>query len=52
MEAFLLKILAAAPAVSQVTLDAYAVKAEFSRDPDQQQVAEILQTGCTHVIEV
>jgi penicillin-binding protein 1A len=52
MEALLVKILATALAFSQVTVSPHAVKTEFSRDRDQQQVAEILQAGCTHMIEV
>ena len=51
MEALLVKILATALAFSQVTVNPHAIKTEFSRDQDQQQVAEILQAGCTHMIQ-
>jgi penicillin-binding protein 1A len=51
MEALLVKILATALAFSQVTVTPQAVKTEFSRDRDQQQVAELLQAGCTHMIK-
>src|SRR5215471_10519638 len=51
MEALLVKILATALAFSQVTGTPHAIKTEFSRDQDQQQVAKILQAGCTHMIE-
>jgi penicillin-binding protein 1A len=51
METLLVKILATALALSQVTTAPQAIKTEFSRDRDQQQVAELLQAGCTHMIE-
>src|SRR5260370_34471522 len=51
MEALLVKILATAVAFSQVTVTPHAVKTEFSRDRDQQQVAELLQAGCTPMIK-
>src|SRR5882757_6440527 len=51
MEALLVKILATALAFSQVTVTPHAVKTEFSRDRGQQQVAEFLQAGCTHMIK-
>jgi membrane carboxypeptidase/penicillin-binding protein len=51
MEALLVKILATALAFSQVTVTPHAAKTEFSRDRDQQQVAELLQAGCTHMIK-
>jgi penicillin-binding protein 1A len=51
MEALLVKILATALALSQVMVNPNAIKTEFSRDRDQQQVAELLQAGCTHMIE-
>jgi penicillin-binding protein 1A len=50
MEALLVKILARALAFSRVTATPQAVKTEFSRDRDQQQAAELLQAGCTHMI--
>jgi membrane carboxypeptidase/penicillin-binding protein len=51
MEALLVKILATALAFSQVTITPHAVKTEFSRDRDQQQVAEFLQAGCTRMFK-
>jgi len=51
MEGLLIKILATALAFSQVTTTPQAVKTEFSRDRDQQQVAELLQAGCAHMIK-
>src|SRR5260370_33742439 len=51
MEALLVKILATAVAFSQVTVTTHLAKTEFSRDRDQQQVAELLQAGCTHMIK-
>jgi penicillin-binding protein 1A len=50
MEVLLIKILATALAFSQVTISPHTIKTEFSRDRDQQQVAELLQAGCTHMI--
>jgi penicillin-binding protein 1A len=50
MEALLIKILATALALSQAMVNPNAIKTEFSRDRDQQQVEELLQAGCTHVI--
>jgi penicillin-binding protein 1A len=50
MEAILVKILATALAFSQVTVTPHAIKTEFNRDRDQQQVEELLQAGCTHMI--
>src|SRR5262249_45193195 len=51
MEGLLIKILATALAFSQVTTAPQAVKTEFRRDRDQQQVAELLQAGCAHMIK-
>src|SRR5215467_10294334 len=51
MEGLLIKILATALAFSQVTTAPQAVETEFSRDRDQQQVAELLQAGCAHMIK-
>ena len=51
MEGLLIKILGTALAFSQVTTTPQAVKTEFSRDRDQQQVAELLHAGCTHMIK-
>jgi len=50
MEILLVKILATALAFSQVAITPPAVKTEFSRDRDQQQVAEFLQAGCAYMI--
>src|SRR5713101_734283 len=51
METVFVKILAAALAFSQVAVTPHAVKTEFSRDGDQRQVAQLLQAGCTHMID-
>jgi penicillin-binding protein 1A len=51
MDALLVKILATALAFSQVTVNPHAIETEFGRDRDQQQVAELLQAGCTHMID-
>jgi penicillin-binding protein 1A len=51
MEALLIKILAAALALSQVMVDPEAAKTAFDRDRDQQQVADLLQAGCTHMVK-
>src|SRR5215470_16930927 len=51
MEGLLIKILATALAFSQVTVTPQAVKTEFSRDRDQQQVGELLHAGCTHMMK-
>jgi penicillin-binding protein 1A len=51
METVFVKILAAALAFSQVAVTPNAVKTEFSRDGDQRQVVELLQAGCTHMLE-
>jgi penicillin-binding protein 1A len=51
MDALLVKILATALAFSQVTVTPHAVKTEFNSDRDQQQVTELLQAGCTHMIK-
>jgi penicillin-binding protein 1A len=52
METILVKILATALALSEVTVTPHAIKTEFNRDLDQQQVEELLQAGCTHMINV
>src|ERR1700747_3375555 len=49
MESILVKILATALALSQVTTAPDAVKTRFERAQDQQQVAELLRAGCTHM---
>jgi penicillin-binding protein 1A len=51
METVFVKILAAALAFSQVAVNPSAVKTEFNRDRDQRQVAQLLQAGCTHMID-
>jgi penicillin-binding protein 1A len=51
MEALFVKILATALAFSQAMVTPHAIKTEFSRDRDQQQVGELLQAGCTHMIK-
>ncbi len=51
METLFVKIFATALAFSQVTVTPNAVKTEFNRDRDQKEVAELLQAGCTHMIE-
>src|SRR6266705_926721 len=49
MESILVKILATALALSQVATAPDAVKTRFDRAQDQQQVAELLRAGCTHM---
>src|SRR6202045_1225013 len=49
MESILVKIFATALALSQVTTAPDAVKTRFERAQDQQQVAELLRQGCTHM---
>jgi penicillin-binding protein 1A len=49
METLLVKIFATALALSQVTTAPDAVKTQFDRDRDQQQVARLLGAGCTHM---
>jgi penicillin-binding protein 1A len=49
METLLVKIFATALALSQVTTTPDAVKTQFDRDRDQQQVARLLGAGCTHM---
>ena len=51
METLFIKIFATALAFSQVTVTPNAVKTEFNRDRDQKEVAELLQAGCTHMVE-
>ena len=45
----LVKIFATALALSQVTTAPDAVKTEFDRAQDQQQVAQLLRAGCAHM---
>ena len=49
METLLVKIFATALALSQVTTGPNTVKTQFDRVADQQEVARLLQAGCTHM---
>jgi penicillin-binding protein 1A len=49
MELLLVKIFATALALSQVTTTPDAVKTQFDRGRDQEQVAQLLRAGCTHL---
>src|SRR5499433_2921207 len=49
METILVKIFATALALSQVTTAPDAVKTQFDRVRDQEQVAQLLHAGCTHM---
>src|SRR5215831_13986390 len=49
METILVKIFATALALSQVTTTPDAVKTQFDRVGDQEQVAQLLHAGCTHM---
>jgi penicillin-binding protein 1A len=49
METILVKIFATALALSQVTTTPDAVKMQFDRVRDQEQVAQLLHAGCTHM---
>ena len=49
MEAILVKIFATALALSQVTTTPDAVKTQFDRTRDQEEVAQLLSAGCTHM---
>src|SRR5262252_4942521 len=49
MESLLVKIFATALALSQVTTTPDAVKTQFDRGRDQEQVAQLLRAGCTHM---
>ena len=49
METLLVKIFATALALSQVATTPDSVKTQFDRAQDQQQVAKLLQAGCTHM---
>ena len=49
MEPLLVKIFAIALAFSQVTTAPDAIKTLFDRARDQEQVAQLLHAGCTHV---
>jgi 1A family penicillin-binding protein len=52
METLLVKIFATALALSQVATAPSAVRTEFDRQRDQQQVAKILHSGCIHMLKV
>src|SRR5262249_51416368 len=49
MESLLAKIFATALVLSQVTTTPDAVKTQFDRGRDQEQVAQLLRAGCTHM---
>ena len=49
METILVKIFATALALSQVTTAPDAVKTQFDRARDQEQVVQFLRAGCTHM---
>src|SRR5262245_13133046 len=49
METILVKIFATALALSQVTTTPDAIKTQFDRVQDQEQVAQLLHAGCTHM---
>ncbi len=49
MESILAKIFATALALSQVATAPQAVKTQFDRTQDQQQVAQLLRAGCAHM---
>src|SRR5262245_9790866 len=49
METLLVKIFATALALSQVATTPDAVKTQFDRVRDQEQVAQLLHAGCTHM---
>src|SRR5262249_59965012 len=49
METLLVKIFATALALSQVTTTPDTVKTQFDRVRDQEQVAQLVHAGCTHM---
>ena len=49
MEALMVKIFATALALSQVATAPEALKTHFDRTRDQEQVAQLLHAGCTHM---
>ncbi|HEY6992435.1 MAG TPA: transglycosylase domain-containing protein [Xanthobacteraceae bacterium] len=49
MESLLVKIFATALTLSQVTTTPDAVKTQFDRARDQEQVAQLLSAGCAHM---
>ena len=52
MEPLLVKIFAIALALSQVTTTPDAVKTQFDRTRDQEQVTGLLRAGCSHIKKV
>ena len=52
MEPLLVKIFAIALALSQVTTTPDAVKTQFDRARDQEQVTGLLRAGCSHIKKV
>lgn len=52
MDAVLVKIFATALALSQVTTAPDAVKTQFDRTQDQEQVTQLLRDGCAHIKKV
>lgn len=52
MESLLIKIFATALALSQVTTAPDAVKTQFDRTRDQEQVTQLLRDGCSHIKKV
>jgi len=49
MQSLLVKMFGTALALSQVTTTPDAVKTQFDRVQDQQQVAQVLRSGCAHM---
>src|SRR6516225_4390335 len=49
MDPVLVKVFATALALSQVTTQPNAVRANFDPVRDQSEVAQLLQDGCTHI---
>src|SRR5262249_29721766 len=49
MESLLVKMLATALALSQVTTTPDAVMSHFDRDQDQPRVEALLRSGCAHI---
>jgi penicillin-binding protein 1A len=51
VESLLAKMFATALALSQVTSDPSTVKTAFDANRDQQEVAELLHSGCVHMLK-
>ena len=49
MDTILVKLFAAALALSEVTTQPQAVKTHFDRVSDQNEVVQILRNGCEHM---